>query len=105
MGATSTPFKRACLNRECAMYAVNCILSISFLVPGPTSYTDPRTALEAPKKLSSLKKCPFNQTALRFDPHPTIRSTPGPGQYNLVGLAAESVKKAYFASTTKGKLR
>jgi len=71
-------------------------------LPGPTSYSDPRTALEAPKKLSSLKKCPFNQTALRFDPHPTIRTTPGPGQYNLVGLAAESVKKAYFASTTKG---
>lgn len=71
------------------------------VVPAPGSYNDPRTALTALKKISGLKRSPFGQTAVRFQPnhHGPI---PGPGAYNAAGMGADSMRKAYLESTRKG---
>ncbi|PVD38794.1 hypothetical protein C0Q70_01417 [Pomacea canaliculata] len=72
-------------------------------VPPPGTYNDPRTALETVKRISGLKRSPFGQTSVRFQPtHHNVKDTPGPGTYNSSGIGAESMKKAYLESTRKG---
>lgn len=70
--------------------------------PAPGSYNDPRHALEALKKIRGLKRSPFGTTALRFQPEPRIKKTPGPGAYNFAGIAQDSLKRAYVESTRRG---
>lgn len=71
--------------------------------PEPATYNVPRCAMESLRRLTGLKKSPFGQTAVRFQGN-TKRSSPGPGQYNIfaMGMANESLKKAYFESTRFG---
>ncbi|XP_030647569.1 sperm-tail PG-rich repeat-containing protein 2 [Chanos chanos] len=66
-------------------------------------YEEKRNALEALGKLSSLKRCPFSQTSIRF-PQDNHKDTPGPGAYNMFeyGLAQDSLKRACLESTRKG---
>ncbi|XP_077999351.1 sperm-tail PG-rich repeat-containing protein 2-like [Glandiceps talaboti] len=70
--------------------------------PAPGSYNDPRHSMEALKKISGLKRSPFGQTAVRFQPEPHIKKTPGPGSYSFPGVATDSMKKAYMESTRRG---
>ena len=59
-------------------------------MPAPGTYNDPRTALEALRKITGLKAVPFGQTALRFDnkmaPASKRLRNPGPAAYRLVGV-------------------
>ncbi|KAK7112355.1 sperm-tail PG-rich repeat-containing protein 2-like [Littorina saxatilis] len=71
-------------------------------VPPPGSYNDPRTALTTLKKVTGLKRSPFGQTSVRFQPEHHVKSTPGPGAYNNAGMGSESMRKAYLESTRKG---
>lgn len=70
--------------------------------PPPGSYNDPRTALDSLKRVTGLKRSPFGQTSVRFQPEHHVKSTPGPGAYNATGMGAESMRKAYLESTRKG---
>ncbi|XP_038060256.1 sperm-tail PG-rich repeat-containing protein 2-like [Patiria miniata] len=70
--------------------------------PAPGTYNDPRHALEALKKIRGLKRSPFGQTAVRFQPQPHIQKTPGPGSYTFNGIANDSLRKAYIESTRRG---
>ncbi|KAJ8401597.1 hypothetical protein AAFF_G00379140 [Aldrovandia affinis] len=67
-------------------------------------YNDPRTALDALKKTTGLKRGPFGQTAVRFVSENRKSATPGPGAYHLFdyGLAKDSLRKALLESTKKG---
>ncbi|XP_064209299.1 sperm-tail PG-rich repeat-containing protein 2 [Anguilla rostrata] len=67
-------------------------------------YEDPRSALDALKKTTGLKRSPFGQTAVRFVP-PTGKSpTPGPGAYNVFdyGMAQDSLRRALLERNKKG---
>ncbi|RUS85400.1 hypothetical protein EGW08_006843 [Elysia chlorotica] len=75
---------------------------IKSVAPAPGTYNDPRTALDALKKVSGLKRSPFSQTAVRFNPEHHIKLTPGPGAYNVPGMGADSMRKAYLEATRKG---
>ncbi|BFZ03078.1 hypothetical protein BsWGS_06117 [Bradybaena similaris] len=75
---------------------------VKSIVPAPGTYNDPRTALEVLKRVTGLKRSPFNQTAVRFNRDPVVSNTPGPGAYSIPGLGAESVRKAYMEATRKG---
>lgn len=70
--------------------------------PAPGAYNDPRNAFESMKRVTGLKRSPFGQTSVRFEPKSHIRKTPGPGAYNIVGMGSESMRKAYIESTRKG---
>ncbi|XP_013412184.1 sperm-tail PG-rich repeat-containing protein 2 [Lingula anatina] len=70
--------------------------------PAPGTYNDPRSAFESLKRVTGLKRSPFGQTAVRFQPSHHIRKTPGPGAYHVAGMGADSMKKAYIESTRKG---
>lgn len=70
--------------------------------PAPTSYNDPRHALEICNRISGLKKCPFGQTATRFTREHHVRKTPGPGSYNYPDLASEVKKNVVINRTLKG---
>nr|KAG5709515.1 hypothetical protein BaRGS_023197 [Batillaria attramentaria] len=70
--------------------------------PPPGSYNDPRTALDSLKRVTGLKRSPFGQTSVRFQPNHHIKTTPGPGAYNSTGIGSESMRKAYLESTRKG---
>lgn len=70
--------------------------------PGPGAYNDPRTALDGLKRVSGLKRSPFSQTAVRFNPEHQMKRVPGPGSYNISGMGAESMRKAYLEATRKG---
>ncbi|XP_053510223.1 sperm-tail PG-rich repeat-containing protein 2 [Ictalurus furcatus] len=78
--------------------------SVKDMVPPVGSYNDPRCALESLKKLSGVKKSPFNLTAARFIPENRKNTTPGPGAYNMFdyGLASESLKKAHLEGKKTG---
>ncbi|CAL1526354.1 unnamed protein product [Lymnaea stagnalis] len=71
-------------------------------IPAPGAYNDPRTALTALKRVSGMKRSPFSQTSVRFDDDNKKKRTPGPGAYNIPGLGAESMRKAYLEATRKG---
>ena len=47
------------------------------LDPGPGSYNDPRSAMEALKKVTGLKRSPFGQTSVRFTQNKTLKKNPG----------------------------
>ncbi|XP_039607048.1 sperm-tail PG-rich repeat-containing protein 2 [Polypterus senegalus] len=47
------------------------------ITPAPGSYNDPRTAFEHLTKISSVKRSPFGQTAVRFVPDFRRSITPG----------------------------
>ena len=47
------------------------------IIPAPGTYNDPRTALESLKKITGLKRSPFGQTSVRFQPDHHIKKTPG----------------------------
>ncbi|XP_041363261.1 sperm-tail PG-rich repeat-containing protein 2-like [Gigantopelta aegis] len=70
--------------------------------PAPGSYNDPRNALESLNRVTGLKKSPFGQTSVRFQQQSTLKKQPGPGSYNISGLGAESMRKAYLESTRRG---
>ncbi|XP_012937839.1 sperm-tail PG-rich repeat-containing protein 2 [Aplysia californica] len=70
--------------------------------PGPGAYNDPRGALDSLKRVSGLKRSPFSQTAVRFNPEQQMKRAPGPGAYNISGMGAESMRKAYLEATRKG---
>ena len=72
------------------------------VTPAPTSYDDPRHALEICNKISGLKRSPFGMTATRFTKEHHVRRTPGPGTYNYTGLATEVRKNAAISRTRKG---
>jgi len=74
------------------------------ITPAPGAYNDPRLALESLKKVTGMKRSPFGQTAVRFQPSRKAKSVPGPGHYNIfnTGMAQESLKKAYLESTRSG---
>ncbi|XP_076823381.1 sperm-tail PG-rich repeat-containing protein 2-like [Clavelina lepadiformis] len=74
------------------------------ITPAPGSYNDPRNALEALKKVTGMKRSPFGQTAVRFQPSGKGKAVPGPGHYNIfnTGMAQESLKRAYLESTRHG---
>lgn len=74
------------------------------ITPSPGAYNDPRNALESLKKITGMKRSPFGQTAVRFQPNTKQKAIPGPGQYNIfnIGIAQESLKKAYLESTRHG---
>jgi hypothetical protein len=70
--------------------------------PAPGTYNDPRVALESLKKVSGMKRSPFGQTAVRFADK-RRSDIPAPNAYNNIrGMAAESMYKAYLASTQRG---
>lgn len=71
-------------------------------IPPPGSYNDPRSALDSLKKVTGLKRSPFGQTSVRFQPDHNAKSSPGPGAYNAGGMGSESMRKAYLESTRKG---
>ncbi|XP_046697184.1 sperm-tail PG-rich repeat-containing protein 2 isoform X2 [Silurus meridionalis] len=77
--------------------------SVKDVAPPVGSYDDPRCALESLKKLSGVKKSPFNLTAARFLPQNRKNITPGPGTYNVFdyGLASESLQKAHLEGRRK----
>ncbi|KAK3802623.1 hypothetical protein RRG08_010394 [Elysia crispata] len=75
---------------------------VKSVAPAPGTYNDPRTALDALKKVSGLKRSPFSQTAVRFNPDHQMKLTPGPGAYNVTGMGADSMRKAYLEATRKG---
>lgn len=70
--------------------------------PAPGAYNDPRNAFESLKRVTGLKRSPFGQTSVRFEPKGHVGRTPGPGAYNIVGMGSESMRKAYIESTRKG---
>lgn len=70
--------------------------------PAPGAYNDPRTALDSVKKITGLKRSPFSQTSVRFQPDNHIRKTPGPGSYNISGMGSDSMRRAYIESTRRG---
>ncbi|ESO83457.1 hypothetical protein LOTGIDRAFT_169322 [Lottia gigantea] len=70
--------------------------------PAPGTYNDPRTALDSLRKVTGLKRSPFSQTSVRFSDDHHVRKIPGPGSYNISGMGAESMRKAYLQSTRKG---
>lgn len=72
--------------------------------PGPGTYNDPRHAMEALGRVTGMKKSPFGQTSVRFYSRGGKKFAPGPGQYNIynMGMANESMKKAYLYSTVQG---
>nr|XP_002131399.1 sperm-tail PG-rich repeat-containing protein 2 isoform X1 [Ciona intestinalis] len=75
------------------------------ITPAPGAYNDPRNALEALKKITGMKRSPFGQTSVRFQPNMSkAKFIPGPGHYNIfnIGMAQESLKKAYLESTRHG---
>lgn len=74
-----------------------------FNVPAPGQYNDPRHAMEALCRVTGMKKSPFGQTAVRFQPRAS-RKSPGPGQYDLfsMGMGNDSLKRAYIESTRQG---
>jgi len=72
------------------------------VTPAPTSYDDPRHALEICNKISGLKNSPFGMTATRFTKEHHVRRTPGPGTYNYSDLATEVRKNAVNSRTRKG---
>jgi len=76
---------------------------VKYKAPPVGSYNDPRNAMESLSRVTGMKKSPFGQTAVRFHPH-NKKFTPGPGQYNIynMGLANDSMKKAYMESTRQG---
>ena len=49
--------------------------------PAPGSYDDPRTSLDAIRRISGMKNTPFGQSAVRFKPQHHIRSV----NYDLTG--------------------
>ncbi|XP_048761282.2 sperm-tail PG-rich repeat-containing protein 2-like [Ostrea edulis] len=71
-------------------------------LPAPGTYNDPRNALDVLKRTTGLKRSPFGQTSVRFNPEPHVKKTPGPGAYNLAGMGSDSMRKAYIESTRKG---
>lgn len=72
------------------------------MTPAPGAYNDPRNAFESMKRVTGLKRSPFGQTSVRFEPKVHTRKNPGPGAYNIVGMGSESMRKAYIESTRKG---
>ncbi|KAL3877518.1 hypothetical protein ACJMK2_035215 [Sinanodonta woodiana] len=75
---------------------------IKSITPAPGSYNDPRNALDVTKRITGLKRSPFGQTSVRFQPESGVKKIPGPGAYNIVGMGSESMRKAYIESTRKG---
>lgn len=71
-------------------------------LPAPGTYNDPRNAFDLMKRTTGLKRSPFGQTSVRFNPEPHVKKTPGPGAYNLTGMGSDSMRKAYIESTRKG---
>ncbi|XP_055054288.2 sperm-tail PG-rich repeat-containing protein 2 isoform X2 [Misgurnus anguillicaudatus] len=72
--------------------------------PPVGAYDDPRCALELLKKSSGVNKSPFGATAVRFLPENQMKSTPGPGAYNVCdySLSQESLKKSKVKGARKG---
>ncbi|KAJ1218840.1 hypothetical protein NDU88_006412 [Pleurodeles waltl] len=70
--------------------------------PAPGAYNEVRTAFQTSQKASAL--APFGKTAARFTQESRVAKTPGPGAYNIfdLGVAHESLKKAYQESCQKG---
>ena len=54
--------------------------------PSPGSYNDPRSALEVTKRTTGLKRSPFGQTAVRFQPESHVKKTPGKKQKCILQL-------------------
>ncbi|XP_046567757.1 sperm-tail PG-rich repeat-containing protein 2-like [Haliotis rubra] len=72
------------------------------ITPAPGVYNDPRSALDSLKRVTGLKRSPFGQTSVRFNTEGPVKKTPGPGAYNIGGMGAESMRKAYLESTRRG---
>ncbi|KAK3090851.1 hypothetical protein FSP39_015224 [Pinctada imbricata] len=72
------------------------------VTPSPGSYNDPRNAFDSLKRITGLKRSPFGQTSVRFNPEPHVKKTPGPGAYNIAGMGSDSMRRAYIESTRKG---
>ncbi|XP_071106668.1 sperm-tail PG-rich repeat-containing protein 2-like [Haliotis cracherodii] len=72
------------------------------ITPAPGVYNDPRSALDSLKRVTGLKRSPFGQTSVRFNIEGPVKKTPGPGAYNIGGMGAESMRKAYLESTRRG---
>lgn len=70
--------------------------------PAPGAYNDPRSALDSLKRVTGLKRSPFGQTSVRFQPDGRSKRNPGPGSYNLSGMGTDSMKKAYMECTRRG---
>jgi hypothetical protein len=47
------------------------------MTPAPGTYNDPRNAFESMKRVTGLKRSPFGQTSVRFEPKVHIRKNPG----------------------------
>lgn len=46
-------------------------------LPAPGTYNDPRNAFDLMKRTTGLKRSPFGQTSVRFNPEPHVKKTPG----------------------------
>lgn len=46
-------------------------------LPAPGTYNDPRNAFDSMKRTTGLKRSPFGQTSVRFNPEPHVKKTPG----------------------------
>ncbi|KAG9354974.1 hypothetical protein JZ751_001687, partial [Albula glossodonta] len=79
-------------------------IPVKEVAPPVGVYDDPRSALEALKKTTGLKRSPFGQTAVRFVPEYKKSETPGPGAYNLFGsgIGQDSSRRALLESQKKG---
>ncbi|XP_019733557.1 sperm-tail PG-rich repeat-containing protein 2 [Hippocampus comes] len=72
--------------------------------PPVGAYNDPRYAIQMSHDATRVHKSPFGVTAERFPPNRNGGCTPGPGSYNVLdlGLAQESLKRAYSERARKG---
>lgn len=77
-------------------------IPLKTLQPAPGSYNDPRNAFESLKRVTGMKRSPFGQTSVRFNPVKETKFAPGPGSYNITGMGSDSMRKAYIESTRRG---
>ncbi|XP_057688184.1 sperm-tail PG-rich repeat-containing protein 2 [Corythoichthys intestinalis] len=72
--------------------------------PPVGTYDDPRCAIRTVHSGTGVNKSPFGVTSHRFQTNHNRGSAPGPGSYNVVymGLAQESLRRAFLERTTKG---
>ncbi|GAB1609986.1 sperm-tail PG-rich repeat-containing protein 2-like, partial [Argonauta hians] len=62
--------------------------------PSPGQYNDPRSSMEATKKIMRTTTTPFGQTAVRFVPDGHSKTLPGPGSYNIDTYSYDAMRRA-----------